>query len=162
MSTDDVDVPSNGPGAVPTPPELFDMPGYLSRRLYQAYLALWGKRVDPVLTGPQFGVLSAVQAFPGSDQGSVAAAVVLDRSTMADVARRLESRGLLERVADDADGRRKLLYLSDEGEKVLAEVTRRVASLTGPLLAPLSEAEQVAFMATLRRIADHWESLAAE
>ncbi|MBM7458028.1 MarR family winged helix-turn-helix transcriptional regulator [Rhodococcus coprophilus] len=145
-----------------TPPELLDMPGYLARRLYQAYVAYWGKNVDPVLTGPQFSVMTAVRMFPGSDQGSMAVAVALDNSTMADLARRLETRGFLTRVPDSADGRRKLLYLSPEGEAVLDKATARVAALSGPLLSPLPEDERVAFTRTLQRLADHWEKLASD
>ncbi len=138
------------------------MPGYLARRLYQAYVAYWGKHVDPVLTGPQFSLMTAVRMFPGSDQGSMASAVALDNSTMADLARRLETRGFLSRVPDSSDGRRKLLYLSPEGEAVLDRATARVATLNGPLLSPLPEDEQVAFTRTLQRLADHWEKLASD
>lgn len=145
-----------------TPPDLLDMPGYLARRLYQAYVAYWGKHVDPVLTGPQFSVLTVVRMFPGSDQGSMAVAVALDNSTMADLARRLESRGFLSRIPDASDGRRKLLYLSPEGEAVLDAATTRVAALNGSLLSPLPEDEQVAFIRTLQRLADHWERLASD
>lgn len=145
---------------LPTPPDLLGMPGYLARRLYQAYTAYWGKYVDPVLTGPQFSVMTAVRLFPGSDQGSMAVAVALDNSTMADLSRRLEVRGLLARIPDTSDGRRKLLYLSPEGETVLDKVTARVTALKGPLLSPLSEDEQVQFIRTLQRVAEHWERLA--
>ncbi|MFI1337411.1 hypothetical protein ACH4U7_46420 [Streptomyces sp. NPDC020845] len=58
--------------------------GYQVRRLYQAYLAAWLREVDPVLTGPQFAVLQTIEAHPGRDQSSLAAAVALDTSTMAE------------------------------------------------------------------------------
>lgn len=45
--------------------------------MYQAYLAAWSRHVDPVLTGPQFAVLSAIRAYPESDQSSLAGAVAL-------------------------------------------------------------------------------------
>lgn len=146
-------------GAATTPPELLAMPGYLARRLNQAYVAYWVRSVDSTLTGPQFAVLTAVQRFPGVDQGSVAAAVALDSSTMADVARRLEARGLLVRIADSSDGRRKLLYLSPDAEQVLAAVTDRVDRLTPALLAPLSADERTQFVRSMQRISEHWEGL---
>ncbi|XHU05447.1 MarR family winged helix-turn-helix transcriptional regulator [Amycolatopsis sp. WGS_07] len=79
------------------PADLAAAPGYGARRLYQAYLAAWNRHVDSVLTGPQFAVLSAVRAYPGFDQTALAKAVALDTSTMADVCRRLENRGLIVR-----------------------------------------------------------------
>ncbi|OMI36652.1 MarR family winged helix-turn-helix transcriptional regulator [Streptomyces sparsogenes] len=142
------------------PAALTAAPGYQVRRLYQAYLAVWGREVDPVLTGPQFAVLQAVEANPGRDQRSMAAAVSLDTSTMADVARRLETRGLLARRPDAADGRRKLLYLTDAGSDALREANDRARMLDKILLESFGEAERAPFMATLRALADHWERLA--
>ncbi|MER6138584.1 MarR family winged helix-turn-helix transcriptional regulator [Streptomyces sparsogenes] len=142
------------------PAALTAAPGYQVRRLYQAYLAVWGREVDPVLTGPQFAVLQAVEANPGRDQRSMAAAVSLDTSTMADVARRLEIRGLLARRPDAADGRRKLLYLTDAGSDALREANDRARKLDKILLESFGEAERAPFMATLQALADHWERLA--
>ena len=81
------------------PPDLVAAPGYGARRLYQAYLAAWNRHVDAVLTGPQFAVLSAIRAYPDADQTALAGAVALDTSTMADVCRRMERRGLITRTA---------------------------------------------------------------
>ena len=51
----------SGTGVAPAPPaDLVAAPGYGARRMYQAYLAAWSRHVDPVLTGPQFAVLSAM------------------------------------------------------------------------------------------------------
>ncbi|OIJ88380.1 MarR family winged helix-turn-helix transcriptional regulator [Streptomyces colonosanans] len=142
------------------PAALTAAPGYQVRRLYQAYLAVWARDVDPVLTGPQFAVLQAVEANPGRDQRSMAAAVSLDTSTMADVARRLENRCLLARRPDAADGRRKLLYLTDAGSEALRGAHDRARALDKVLLESFDETERAPFMATLHELADHWERLA--
>jgi MarR family transcriptional regulator, temperature-dependent positive regulator of motility len=142
------------------PAALTAAPGYQVRRLYQAYLALWAREVDPVLTGPQFAVLQAVEASPGRDQRSMAAAVALDTSTMADVARRLENRGLLSRRTAADDGRRKLLYLTDAGRETLRGANDRARMLDKNLLESFDETERAPFVATLQALADHWEDLA--
>ncbi|NDZ78951.1 MarR family transcriptional regulator [Streptomyces sp. SID10853] len=144
------------------PAALTTAPGYQVRRLYQAYLAAWVRAVDPTLTGPQFAVLTAVDAAPGHDQRSMASAVALDTSTMADVARRLESRGLLVRRTAADDGRRKLLYLTEEGTKTLHDANRRARLLDQRLLSPYDPAQQNEFMHLLTSLADHWEALARE
>ncbi len=144
-----------------TPAALTAAPGFQIRRLYQAYLAAWAREVDPVLTGPQFAVLQAVEAHPGRDQRSMAAAVSLDTSTMADVARRLEKRGLLARRTAAADGRRKLLYLTDAGLATLRDANHRARTLDKILLASVDEDAHESFVATLRELADRWEGLAA-
>lgn len=150
------------PPVVPAPPpDLLAAPGFGVRRLHQAYLAAWNRHVDPVLTGPQFAVLSAVRAYPGSDQGSLAGAVALDTSTMADLCRRLESRGLLRRVESPRDGRRKLLSLTEEGESVLAQADGRVRRLETALLDTDNADSEVNIAALLNTLAARWEAVAA-
>jgi DNA-binding MarR family transcriptional regulator len=143
-----------------SPAALTAAPGYQARRLYQAYLAIWLREVDPVLTGPQFAVLQTVQAHPGRDQRSLASAVALDTSTMADVAKRLEGRRLIRRQTAADDGRRKLLYLTEEGERVLREADHRARALDQLLLEPFGEAERTTYLHMLTSLADHWVGLA--
>lgn len=141
------------------PPELLAAPGYVARRLYQAYLAAWVRTVDSNVTGPQFAVLVVVNKHPGEDQGSLAHIAALDRSTMADVVRRLEERGLLARETAPNDGRRKLLYLTEAGEQTLAEVNRRARELDVKLLQGKKAADTRRWLAELNEMAAHWESL---
>jgi len=156
MADETASATSNPPGP---PAALTAAPGYQVRRLYQAYLAVWMRAVDPTLTGPQFAVLQAVEAAPGHDQRSMASAVALDTSTMADVARRLEKRGLLLRKTAAADGRRKLLYLTEEGEQALHDANRRARELDRRLLEPFDTDRRADVMHLLTSLADHWEGL---
>ncbi|MEV1295559.1 MarR family winged helix-turn-helix transcriptional regulator [Pseudonocardia sp. NPDC049635] len=128
--------------------------------MYQAYLAAWNRHVDGVLTGPQFAVLSAVRAYPGSDQSSLAGAVALDTSTMADVCRRLERRGLIVRTESPYDARRKLLSLTEDGAAALAEVTRRTRRLDRELLAAVPEERRREIAGLLNTLGAHWEAVA--
>ncbi|GAA3789047.1 MULTISPECIES: MarR family winged helix-turn-helix transcriptional regulator [Amycolatopsis] len=148
------------PAVTPAPPpDLLAAPGYGARRMYQAYLAAWNRHVDPVLTGPQFAVLSAVRAYPGSDQSSLAGAVALDTSTMADLCRRLEQRGLIRRVESPRDARRKLLSLTEEGSAVLTQVNRRARRLDKALLG--SDSGDVDVAGLLNTLGARWEAVAA-
>jgi MarR family transcriptional regulator, temperature-dependent positive regulator of motility len=150
---------SDGPNGPPTTPEpLRSAPGFLVRRLHQAYAAAWLRHVDTALTGPQYAVMTAVSSYPGVDQGSLAASVSLDRSTMADVCRRLEDRSLLHREPAPADGRRKLLTLTTQGESVLAEVTRRVGKLNVRLMN--GDGDVASVLLTLDRLSERWEKIA--
>jgi DNA-binding MarR family transcriptional regulator len=146
--------------AAPTPPAaLLAAPGYQVRRLYQAYLAVWVRTVDATLTGPQFAVLTAVDAAPGRDQSAMASAVALDTSTMADVARRLENRGLIVRRTAADDGRRKLLFLTEEGERTLREANGRARALDEKLLNGYEGEDRARLMRELTALADRWEQL---
>ncbi|WP_210592384.1 MarR family winged helix-turn-helix transcriptional regulator [Streptomyces sp. GESEQ-35] len=160
---DETATPTSAPPGPPgPPPALTAAPGYQVRRLYQAYLAVWIRAVDPTLTGPQFAVLQAVEAAPGSDQRSMASAVSLDTSTMADVARRLENRGLIVRRTAADDGRRKLLHLTEEGERTLQGANRRARQLDERLLGPFGPERREEVMHLLTSLADHWEGLAED
>lgn len=147
------------PPALPTPPELLAVPGYVVRRLHQAYVAAWVRRVDPVLTGPQIAVLVAAHTYPGVDQGSLARAVALDRSTMASVVRRLEDRGLITRETSPEDGRKRLLHLTEAGESARQEVKRKAGELDVLLMEGYDGPETDALLKRLLRLTEHWESL---
>ncbi|MDT7741495.1 MAG: MarR family transcriptional regulator, temperature-dependent positive regulator of motility, partial [Actinomycetota bacterium] len=102
-------------------------------------------------------------AYPRVDQGTLAASVALDRSTMADVCRRLEDRALIRRDTAPADGRRKLLTLTPQGETLLAEVTRRVARLNMRLMNGGDDAGELeSLLATLDQLSERWEQVADE
>ena len=163
---DETATPATTPSGPPVPPgppaALTAAPGYQVRRLYQAYLAVWIRAVDPTLTGPQFAVLQAVEAAPGSDQRSMASAVSLDTSTMADVARRLENRGLIVRRTAADDGRRKLLHLTEEGQQTLQGANRRARQLDERLLGPFGPERREEVMHLITSLADHWEGLAED
>jgi MarR family transcriptional regulator, organic hydroperoxide resistance regulator len=63
-------------------------------------------------------VVRIVGRFPGISAGEVADILHLHPSTLTGVLKRLGDRGLLERRADPADGRRALLELTVRGRKV--------------------------------------------
>ncbi|MFF3286603.1 alpha/beta fold hydrolase [Streptomyces sp. NPDC003023] len=145
-----------------TPRELTRAPGFLARRMYQAYLAAWLHSVDASLTGPQFAVLQITGENPGSDQRSIAALAALDTSTMADVARRLENRGLLARTPSPSDARRKILHLTEEGRAAVHEANLRARRLDEELLRPIPPDQRAQVLEHLSTLADHWEQLSQE
>lgn len=142
------------------PPDLAAAPGFEVRRLYQAYQLAWTRHVDSTLTGPQFAVLSAARAYPERDQASLASAVSLDTSTMADVCRRLEQRGLIARSDSKVDGRAKVLALTAEGESMFDAITLRARALDRQLLDAFPHAERPDVVDLLERLGTHWESTA--
>jgi MarR family transcriptional regulator, temperature-dependent positive regulator of motility len=142
------------------PADLTAAPGYGARRLYQAYLAAWNRHVDSLLTGPQFAVLSAIRAYPEADQSSLASAVALDTSTMADVCRRLEKRGLIRRHESPHDARAKVLTLTEDGADALTEVNRRARALDVALLEGCPPEHRDTIAGLLNDVGAHWESVA--
>ncbi|PVZ14990.1 MarR family transcriptional regulator [Actinomycetospora cinnamomea] len=152
--------PPRGRVSPAPPPDLVAAPGYGARRLYQAYLAAWSRHVDAVLTGPQFAVLSAIRAYPDADQTALAGAVALDTSTMADVCRRMERRGLITRHAAPHDARAKVLELTEEGAAALAEVFRRARRLDEALLEGCPAELRPHLASLFNDLGAHWEGVA--
>jgi DNA-binding MarR family transcriptional regulator len=157
MEDDRVDVES-GPEQLPAPEDLLTMPGYVARRLHHAYVASWQRHVDPRLTGPQFAVLTAVNAYPGAEQGSLARAVALDRSTMAAIAKRLEDRELITRTTPPEDGRKRLLHLTDSGAATLSAARDKASTMERHLMRHVAPPAEAALLAWLIGIARDWES----
>lgn len=148
-----------GSGELPVPQALLAAPGYVARRLYQSYVAAWVRQVDATLTGPQFAVLTAVNAYPGAEQGSLASSVALDRSTMASIVRRLEDRLWITRETPANDGRKRLLYLTEQGEAILRDADRRARELDVLLMKGYGSERQDELLRQLTALSEHWESL---
>src|SRR5262245_61022696 len=73
-----------------------------------------------------------------------------DNSNVTGIVDRLEERGLVRRKAAEGDRRVKLLVLTDEGERLRGEITKRMAE-PPPQIAALSETDQRALRDILER-----------
>ncbi|WP_193241326.1 MarR family winged helix-turn-helix transcriptional regulator [Streptomyces phaeolivaceus] len=132
------------------PPE--SAPGHLLRRAQQVHTELWGARVDG-LTGPQYATLVAVAGWDDVDQRRAGQLASLDKSTVADVVRRLADKGWVDRIRDPHDGRRRLLTLTDGSAERLAEVTEAARSVQRDILGPLPASDRQEFTERLGRVA---------
>jgi DNA-binding MarR family transcriptional regulator len=80
----------------------------------------------------------------------LANALFCDSSNVTGIVDRLEERGLVRRKSSKKDRRVKLLILTDEGERVRTEITKRMAQPPPPI-ASLSEKDQRALRDILKR-----------
>lgn len=93
------------PGEIPYT-DLWARPGFLIRRLHQLHVAVFLEECgDFDVTPVQYAVLSVLYRGKALDQVSVAAEVGIDRNNAADVLRRLERRGFVERIPSATDRR---------------------------------------------------------
>ncbi|WP_197732961.1 MULTISPECIES: MarR family winged helix-turn-helix transcriptional regulator [Paraburkholderia] len=126
---------------------LWQRPGFLIRRLNQIHIALFfecckGFEITPV----QYGLLTTLSERPGLDQTSLCAEVGVDRTTMADVLRRLEERGLVKREPSPADGRQKIANITTKGRRVMNEMYESMREAQVRFLAPLDPKERAEFV----------------
>ncbi|HEX4502028.1 MAG TPA: MarR family transcriptional regulator [Scandinavium sp.] len=92
---------------------------HLLRQLFQQHTARWQQAL-PALTKPQYAVMRAVAENPGIEQVALTEVAVSTKATLAEMLSRMEQRALLRRELDPADKRRRFVYLTEEGEALLA------------------------------------------
>ncbi|WP_210542271.1 MarR family winged helix-turn-helix transcriptional regulator [Rhodoferax sp. PAMC 29310] len=131
---------------------LGDEPGHLIRRAQQIAVSTFnevhGRRVTPV----QYAILKTLNDTPGIDQVTLAQMIALDTSTTADIAARLEAKGLILRAM--LPRRQRSLSLTPAGEAMLAELRPGIHVMYDAMMAQLTSEEQHEFMRLLRKFVD--------
>lgn len=128
-------------------------PGHLIRRAHQLAVAVFmeetaGFDVTPV----QFAILNALMDTPGEDQVTLANRVAFDAATSGSVIGRLESKGWVRREADTQDRRRKLLWVTPEGEQATLKMKRAVGKAQDRIVEGLTAAEREQFVRLLGKL----------
>jgi len=123
------------------------------RRATQAWFALWQHRI-PDLTNPQFAVLLMLSQRGALDQTTLGALVSVDRSTLTLLLDRLEARGLVTRAIDRTNRRRRIIELTDDGERRLDEAVAVAGALNEEVQAQLDRDELHRLIGLLRVLGD--------
>ena len=135
--------------------ELWSRPGYLVRRLHQIHVGLFTEECgNEDITPVQFGMLSALDNDEEMDQLTLSTAVGVDRVSGADVIRRLERRGLLERNSSEKDKRAKLIKITDAGKMYVNQVSPLMARAQAKLVEPLTADEREEFLRLIKKLVD--------
>ncbi len=85
------------------------------------------------LTAPQFVLLKLIEIEEGVNQQTLTDHMLLDKTSVTRCIDVLESRNLVVRVPDKADRRQNMIYLTNEGKKMI-----------GPLMKVAKETEREA------------------
>jgi DNA-binding MarR family transcriptional regulator len=133
-------------------------PGHLIRRAHQLAVAIFmeetgGADVTPV----QFAILNALIEDPGEDHVTLAGKVAFDAATFGSVIGRLEAKGWVRREPDELDRRRKLLWVTKQGEQAARAMKRAVARAQVRILAPLNATEQRQLVTLLGKLVTRHE-----
>ena len=106
------------------------------------------------VTPVQYGILTVLSANPWLDQTAIGYEVGLDRTTSADVIKRLEEKGLLERRINPLDRRSRQAAITPEGQRVMELLKQGMARAQQRLLDPLSLRDRKIFMSLLVELVD--------
>src|SRR4029077_520741 len=131
--------------------EVYDEPGHLIRRAQQIAVSLFHTTMGNGVTPIQYCVLRILSEHPGIDQVTLARLCALDTSTAADLAVRLEERGLVRRMMPMKSKRHRLLQLTPEGTALLKRLRPARTGSSPPLLPESRRAEQRIFLSLLKK-----------
>lgn len=120
-----------------------EAPGHLIRRAQQLAVAIFMEETAAFDATPvQFAILNALIDQPGEDQITLSGRVAFDPATLGSVIGRLEAKGWVKRKADPADKRRKLLWITAQGEQIALQMKRAVSRAQQRIVGPLDEDER--------------------
>jgi DNA-binding MarR family transcriptional regulator len=100
----------------------------------------------------EFGALNVIAGSPGVSQQAIGEHAGIDPSTMVATLDALEQRGLAERRPHPGDRRKRAVYLTPEGKRVLREGQKVARSVGKEMFGTLSEEEHEQLMTILRKL----------
>jgi DNA-binding MarR family transcriptional regulator len=134
---------------------VYTKPGYLFRRMQQIAVSIFVEECRAHdLTPVQFAALVAIHTHPGIDATRLSAVIAFDRSTLGNVIERLETKGYIARKASREDKRVKLLYLSEPGAVLLADIMPSVDRAQARMLQPLKPGDRKTLLTLLTQLVD--------
>jgi MarR family transcriptional regulator, organic hydroperoxide resistance regulator len=106
---------------------------------------------------PQQAIALRILGGGPRPMGELAKYLMCDSSNVTGITDRLEERGLVRRESGEHDRRVKMLVLTEEGEKVRRELTKRMAE-PPPWISALPEADQRKLLKILQRAIESEEA----
>ena len=134
--------------------ELLDMsPLYLLHRAGQFADDMFSKENRKTdMTPRQYAVLACVARNENLSQADIVARTGIDRSTLADIVRRLEGQGLLERNRTREDARRYAVKLTEKGTTLFKTVEPAAIATDEHIMSTLPPADRDTFLRALSQI----------
>lgn len=126
--------------------------GNLIRRAQQLHLATWARVASAEITSAQYSILAVLDRLGEASQRELCDEVDLDRSTIADLVRRMEKAGLIARRRAEGDGRRNVVTLTPLGVTERARLAPLVIEVQRELTDHLDAAETDALFRGLWRM----------
>jgi DNA-binding MarR family transcriptional regulator len=105
------------------------------------------------LRPPHFGVMTLIDANPGTTQQDLGRMSLIDPSSMVAMIDDLEARGLAERRPHPSDRRKHAVHLTAQGKRTLKRARQKAMGVAEEMLAPLDEDERETLRLLLRKLA---------
>ena len=142
---------------------LSESPSHLLKRCTQYFGDLYAHEAGSNdLTKQQFTVLAALEHNDGVSQTALVEITGIDRSTLAEMVRRMLEKGLLSRERTEEDQRANAVAISPSGRKALRAARLASERAEKALLEALPPVERPKFVKLLAQVAVAAESYAAD
>jgi DNA-binding MarR family transcriptional regulator len=140
--------------------DLSGAPSHLIRRCQQFYGDLYAREAGArELTKQQFMLLAALEQNDGASQTALVEITGIDRSTLAEMVRRMLEKGLLTRERTEEDQRANAVAISPSGRKALRSARNAADRAERALLEALPAPDRQKFVKALREIAQAAEAM---
>ena len=137
-------------------------PIHLLHRAGQCAAEVFQGAMSGTVTPRQLAVLVTVADNEGLSQTGVVERTGIDRSTLADIVRRVAKRGLIQRRRSREDARAYVLKLTEEGERTLKAAEPLARRVDARVLNALPGGRREEFMVSLRAIVSVLEKMAPD
>jgi len=142
--------------------DLSESPSHLIRRCAQYFGDLYAHEAGTSdLTKQQYTLLSALEHNDGVSQTALVDITGIDRSTLAEMVRRMLDKGLLSRERTEEDQRANAVAISQSGRKALRTARAASERAEKALLEALPLAERPRFVRLLAQVAGAGEEFVA-
>ena len=150
---------SKGPKKADGGFDLSQAPSHLLRRCVQYANDLFSQEPGASdLTKQQYTVLSAVEQNEGMSQTDLVNITGIDRSTLAEMIRRMIEKGLLDRERTESDQRANAVRIAAAGRKALRSARSASERVERTLLSGLSAADRTKFIRMLTTVVSQAEA----
>jgi DNA-binding MarR family transcriptional regulator len=126
---------------------------HLLHRAGQSADETFARIVGRELTPRQFAILAAVAEANGINQVGIVEATGIDRSSTAELVRKLQQRGFVQRRRDRRDTRSYIVTLTPKGRELVERLRPTVARVDETVLEGLARADRTRLLEALAQIA---------
>ncbi|MBF0671895.1 MAG: winged helix-turn-helix transcriptional regulator [Salinibacterium sp.] len=131
------------------------------RRALQTHTALWHEHVSSETTSVQYGVLYFLNEHGELGQRELMDLTQLDKSSLAELLRRMEGQGSIETRRDGDDKRRKTVTVTRQGRELFEHLRPAALRVNEMLTGNLSDTETQSLDRLLAKIVNDGERAAS-
>ena len=140
----------------------FDVWLAVGRNNLKGHRALNQSLAELDLSLAQHEILLAIRQNPGITQKALAASLLVVKSNVSALIKKLEGRGLVHRECDPADARNKCLGLTKAGHELVLKSFARQNKIIDAMTAVMSDEDLERMAAITRRVSDALDELLEE